>query len=189
MKTPLIAIVLTFAIMSATAAEKIGYSNAMDGYSPDGKFYYAGIRASGNSKGLSKGLFSMGKGGDTILNVQIFDLARNTSKKLFPKDLRDGLTVLSILFPPHPDTGSGNRYFRNVNPVGDGPKKALLLVFLPGTTQKSRKELWSMQQDGGHLKKITEVPHGKRWHVDVANQKIRVFTMTGDAITQETFDW
>lgn len=182
---------VVFFVFFASAAARAGdyYSGAgIDTYDPVSGLYYKSITTDTKKEGLLSSSSSQ-----RITNINIFDPVDGSSRSLFSQNVMGRISMVcfesgfkdgSVLFngDMQPCAAKNNQSLTKREPKD----KILAAVELP---ENKGIELFSADKRGKNLRRITSVPAGASWHIDVRNSKLRVVNQVGQQLKLEAFDW
>lgn len=179
---------LTALLLGSIQLQARNNDDRVDKYSPDGSIYYKGIVET-----ASRGNGPSGKTAKTwIKNIQVFDLTTGESWKVFFRDFGKGFSISKLVIE-HPFVESDLFYSRRENEIFKNrvhkakSKDRILIV----VRDIGREEdiLWVANKRGKELQEIATVAQDQDWHIDVGNQKIRVFTKRANKYSMKEYDW
>ncbi|WOO41634.1 hypothetical protein [Rubellicoccus peritrichatus] len=159
-------------------------SGNINKYSADGDTYYRAI-----SEDESGGLLSSKSSSDRVMNIQVFDVLSGGTWKVFENNLPNGDAIVDLIFEVRDSEGNivpdGNR-LQNIDIKRDLKSKILIVV---RNAKSGNESLWTAYENGKGVRRITVVGKKQDWHIDLKNQKIRVFTRTADKYRMDAYDW
>ncbi|MEM7792692.1 MAG: hypothetical protein AAF546_14905 [Verrucomicrobiota bacterium] len=179
---------IVFAILFASLSLSAGYSpTGISEYFSDGKVYYRGIYEDQEERRLLSSKMSSSR----CVNLQVFDLDVGKTSKVFEKDLRKNRSITGIVFERPLSPSSQNLYFGGGHfqnqKVGSNVKDRIIIIVYD--SEKETSSLWSANRLGKELKEITQVTKFEDWHIDLTNQKIRVFSKRSDSYQMREYPW
>jgi len=164
------------------------YDPRINTYDPVTGMYFKAILENPERGFLTSKTYS-----NNVVNVAIYDPAKDMSTLLFKEPQKDGISLVlfetgfkdgSIEF-----NGSSNSsvVMNNTHIPKRDPKDKLLV----SVHREEPKETVILVADkkGTGLKKITAVPQTADWHLDVKNSKLRIVRQTITGIQVESFEW
>ena len=164
------------------------YDPRVNTYDPVTGLYYKAI-----AENPEKGFLSSKTSSNNVVNVAIYDPAKDTSLLLFKEPQKDGISL--VLFETGFKDGtiefngssSSSILMNNTRVPKREPKDKLLVC----VHQNEAKEtlIYVAEKKGTGLKKVTSVPWSADWHLDVKNAKLRVVRQATTGIQVESYEW
>ncbi len=177
---------LFFICTSAFAGDY--YEPRINTYDPVTGLYYKAVEAQ-----PGKGGFLSSSSRSAVVNIAVYDPAKETYTLLFKEPVKEGISV--VLFETGFKDGSvrfngetNSSFILNNTNVTKRDLRDKLLVGVTNNDSKTT-DLFVSDKRGNNLKKLANVPFAADWHIDVKNSKLRVVHQTGKGIRVEKYTW
>ena len=163
------------------------YDPRVDTYDPVTGLYFKAI-----VEDPERGFLSS-KTNRKVVNVAIYDPAKDVSTLLFKEPQKEGISL--VLFETGFKDGtiefngsSNSSIVMNNTQVPERDPRDKLLVCVHREEPKETM-IFVADKKGAGLKKVTTVPQAADWHLDVKNSKLRVVRQRITGIQVESFEW
>ncbi|ADE53686.1 hypothetical protein [Coraliomargarita akajimensis] len=159
-------------------------------YSSDGSTYYRGLPAvrHGEKNGIFGG--ALNTSSSRARNLAVYDLESGKSWKVFKPDLGEERSIVELVMEPAAFRGyianTDDGRFQNGPVRRDAKDRMLLVVF---NSKDKTYSLWATNKQGKELQKLTTFAKDCDWHIDLRNQKIRIFTGQNEGLLLDSYDW
>lgn len=161
------------------------YNPSIDTYDPETGLYFKSIESEKKSGFLSSG-------GDSIVNLYIYNPETNEGKYLFPK--KDNFQIVALAFETSVENGEVKFHsdysspVKNNNGIASRKPKSKMLI-LTRNIETKHETFYFSEKGGSNLVKGKTILPSDNWHIDVKNSVVRILRQDGLEITMESFPW
>jgi hypothetical protein len=179
---------LVFLVSASVFAGDYYYEPNINTYDPVTGLYYTAVEGAS-----TKGGFLSSTASRSVVNIAIYDPAKETYTLLFKESQKDSISI--VLFETGFKDGSiefngetsSALVLNNIRVAKREPRDKLLVGVQ--NIELKQTDLYVSDKKGNHLKKLVTIPFAADWHIDVKNSKLRVVHQTGKGIRIENYTW